>query len=72
MKKSLSENSILILATFSKEGPSKCSGLDVCQYDKDSLAPILDGVNLIETFKEICTRPFDTTQSFTYSVSKKK
>lgn len=69
IKSSLSENGIIILATFSKEGPLKCSGLEICQYDKDSLLQLFGkDFNLLESFNEVHTTPFDTTQSFIYTV----
>lgn len=73
IKNSLKENGILILATFSKEGPTKCSGLEICQYDKDSLTPLFGkDFDLVDLFKEEHTTPFNTTQNFIYTVWKKK
>lgn len=68
-----SKKGILILATFSLEGPLKCSGLDICQYDKDSLIPLFGrDFDLMESFEEIHTTPFNTTQNFIYTIWKKK
>lgn len=73
IKNSLKENGTLILATFSKEGPTKCSGLEICQYDKDSLIPLFGkDFDLVDLFKEEHTTPFNTTQNFIYTVWKKK
>lgn len=73
IKNSLKENGTLILATFSKEGPTKCSGLEICQYDKDSLIPLFGkNFDLVDLFKEEHTTPFNTTQNFIYTVWKKK
>ena len=73
IKNSLKEDGTLILATFSKEGPTKCSGLEICQYDKDSLIPLFGkDFDLVDLFKEEHTTPFNTTQNFIYTVWKEK
>lgn len=41
--RALGENGQVILGTFGPEGPLKCSGLDVCRYDADSLRNWLGG-----------------------------
>ncbi len=62
----------LIMATFSKEGAKKCSGLQICQYNEESL------VNQFPTFKKITclqedhTTPFDTQQNFLFCSFEKK
>lgn len=76
-KKVLSDHtnpgSILILATFSKKGPIKCSGLDITQYDVAGLKDLFqDQFELLEYFMEDHTTPFQTNQNFIYSVWKKK
>lgn len=66
-------NSTFILATFSKEGPIKCSGLNISQYDIEELKLLFNDVfELQETFVEDHTTPFDTQQNFIYSVWKKR
>jgi SAM-dependent methyltransferase len=39
----LGENGQVVLGIFGPEGPLKCSGLDVCRYDADSLQDWLGG-----------------------------
>jgi hypothetical protein len=57
----------LIIATFSKEGPLKCSGLKICQYDKDSLNDLFkDKFNLKECQNEDHLTPFQTIQKFIF------
>ncbi len=62
----------LIISTFSKEGPKQCSGLDITRYSEDTIKETVGKrFNLIKSFKEIHTTPFNTKQSFIYSVFKR-
>lgn len=58
-----------IIATFALDGPTQCSGLDVCRYDGASLAAEL-GKNLVlmKTVSESHLTPWGKAQSFQYSV----
>lgn len=59
----------LLIATFADDGPTKCSGLDVCRYDARSLAGELgEGFALIADAKETHTTPWEATQSFVYGL----
>lgn len=65
-------NDRLIIGTFSTQGPTKCSGLDISQYDENGLA------NVFETYfqKIKCLTvdhitPFDTVQNFQFCSFKK-
>jgi len=63
--KSYSEN--FIVGTFSTSGPKKCSGLDVTQYDKNSLVKLFEGDMTLKKFEFINhTTPFETTQNFIF------
>lgn len=57
----------LIIGTFSKDGPLKCSGLEIVQYDPDELvelfAPKFQKGRCIKVNHET---PFDTKQGFTF------
>lgn len=70
-EKAVSE--FMILGTFSKTGPFKCSGLEITQYDEESMT-----VQFKESFEKIdCkiedhTTPFDTVQNFIFCSFKKK
>ncbi|WP_027381401.1 class I SAM-dependent methyltransferase [Chryseobacterium daeguense] len=57
----------MILGTFSKEGPKKCSGLEITQYDEDSLTAVF-GKNFrkINCFTKDHTTPFETVQNFIF------
>ena len=58
----------LVIGTFSKEGPQKCSGLPITQYSCGSLSENFEEqFNLLECRAEEHTTPFDTLQNFTFS-----
>jgi SAM-dependent methyltransferase len=56
----------IIIATFSPEGPSKCSGLPVQRYDGDSLARKFPRFALLDSCQEDHKTPSGASQSFTY------
>lgn len=57
----------VIIATFSPQGPERCSGLDVVRYDAASLQRALGSrFELIDSLLELHHTPWNTTQSFTY------
>ena len=73
IKQSLSHGGIFILATFSKNGPLKCSGLEISQYDKEGLLELFgNDFELLESFEEDHTTPFNTLQNFIYTVWQRK
>ena len=58
----------LILSTFSLNGPLKCSGLPIQQYDATSLASLFaPQLELVHHQEEIHHTPFNTTQAFIYT-----
>ncbi len=68
----ITENGFLIIGTFAKDGPEKCSGIEIKQYSKKDLT------NRFETsFKKLnCQEivhktPFGTTQNFVFCSFKK-
>ncbi len=62
-----------VLATFSDEGPYKCSGLEICKYSElDLKNQFNDSFTVVESFKMNHKTPFDTTQNFTFSVFQKR
>ncbi len=66
------KNGYFILATFSDEGPNKCSGLEICKYSElDLQKQFEEAFNVVDSFKENHNTPFGTTQNFTFSVFQK-
>jgi 2-polyprenyl-3-methyl-5-hydroxy-6-metoxy-1,4-benzoquinol methylase len=64
---SISQSGILIIGTFSEEGPKKCSGLEIKQYSEASMTRRLK--NLFEKIKCITVdhqTPFNTVQNFIF------
>ncbi len=62
----------MIIATFSTEGPKKCSRLKVTQYSEESIKNVfLDDFSLIKSLKENHITPFQTNQNFLYTVFQK-
>jgi len=57
----------VIIAAFGIGGPSKCSGLDIVQYDAASLGAVLgDSFRLVETVNEEHVTPRGDIQLFGY------
>jgi len=57
----------VIVATFGPQGPLRCSGLDVCRYDPDSLHGEFGArFRLVESFVDIHHTPAGTEQQFLY------
>ena len=57
----------VIIASFSLDGPMKCSGLDVVRYSSDSMLAEFEGFRLIDSVRETHKTPFGTIQDFIYS-----
>lgn len=69
---SLKSGGYLIMATFSLDGPLKCSGLEVMRYSPETLSRELGaGFNLLKSSKERHQTPFNTFQNFSYSLFKR-
>ena len=62
----------LLMSTFSKEGPLKCSGLPITQYDAQSISGnFSEAFELIKKDHEMHTTPFNSKQAFIYALFKK-
>lgn len=62
-----SVNGYLTIGTFSKNGPEKCSGLDIKQYSEETLtAELEDGFDKLRCVTEDHLTPFGTTQNFLF------
>ena len=67
LKRTLKSGGHLILAAFAIGGPTRCSGLDIVQYDADKLAQELgDDFTLVEQLSEIHVTPSNQEQLFAY------
>ena len=69
----VAKDGFVILAEFSLEGATKCSGLDVFRYDAKSLSEKL-GVNfeLIDSFDYIYKMPSGADRPYVYALFRKK
>nr|WP_298992440.1 class I SAM-dependent methyltransferase [uncultured Polaribacter sp.] len=63
----ISVNGFITIGTFSKNGPKKCSGLDIKQYNENELTlEFKDGFKKIECLTEDHITPFKTLQNFIF------
>ncbi len=63
----------LTIGTFSENGPTKCSGLDIRQYTEDILTTEMkNGFEKIRCITEDHTTPFHTTQNFLFCSFKRQ
>lgn len=70
--RSLKPGGHIIVASFSLEGPQKCSGLDVMRYSPASMhGEFGNNFQLIESLGETHNTPFGTTQEFVYCYCRK-
>jgi len=67
VQQSINPSGILVLGTFSVQGPKKCSGIEIKQYSETSMTDRLKGT--FEKIKCITVEhktPFDTIQQFIF------
>jgi len=72
VQKNIKENGILVMGTFSEQGPKKCSGIEIKQYSESSMSSLLQ--KAFEKIKCITVNhktPFDTIQNFIFCSFKK-
>lgn len=63
----------MAIGTFSENGPTKCSGLDIQQYSEQTLTDELkNGFDKIHCVKEDHTTPFNTKQNFLFCSFKRQ
>ena len=71
VKQSVAKN--MLIGTFSKNGPLKCSGLEIKQYDETSLLTTFGkDFEKLQCFTEDHTTPFETIQNFIFCSFRKK
>jgi SAM-dependent methyltransferase len=67
LAKYLRPGGLLILATFSEEGPEKCSGIPIHRYSEAEMTARLQRLcDRIRCFKVDHVTPFDTVQNFLF------
>lgn len=63
----------LVLGTFSKSGPEKCSGLNITQYSADELQQLFgEHFTMVNSLDAVHQTPFNTEQEFVFAVFRKK
>uniref|UniRef100_F4CBJ5 Methyltransferase type 12 n=1 Tax=Sphingobacterium sp. (strain 21) TaxID=743722 RepID=F4CBJ5_SPHS2 len=68
-----SVNGYMTIGTFSANGPTKCSGLDIQQYDEQTLtAELENGFDKLKCITEDHTTPFNTKQNFLFCSFKRQ
>ncbi|MDZ4665348.1 MAG: class I SAM-dependent methyltransferase [Bacteroidota bacterium] len=72
-ERSINPSGFLILGTFSEQGPTKCSALEVKQYNESSMsARFEEKFEKLKCIIEDHTTPFNTIQNFLFCSFKKK
>lgn len=72
-QRSLTASGVLVVGTFSKQGPDKCSGIEIKQYSEASMTERLKVFfEKIKCIKVEHHTPFDTIQSFVFCSFRKK
>ena len=63
----VAKNGNLIIGTFSENGPKKCSGLDITQYNEATINAVFkSNFDLFESFQQDHKTPFETLQNFLF------
>ena len=72
-KDAIKKGGYLVLGTFSKNGPKKCSGLDIRQYSETSMSAQFEiAFDKIKCITEDHTTPFNTVQHFLFCSFRRK
>lgn len=71
VNKLINKKGNLIVATFSKKGPLKCSGLEISQYDSKGISELFENFKLNHSEIYIHKTPFNTNQEFIYNILSK-
>lgn len=64
--KGLNKHGHLVIGTFAKNGPLKCSGIVINQYEAQDLEEVFNELTLKESYPVAHPTPFDTIQNFTF------
>lgn len=72
VSKSIAPNGMLVIGTFSEQGPKKCSGIDIKQYSAVSLSNLFSSsFKKLNCFTIEHQTPFNTIQQFVFCSFKK-
>ena len=70
---SIKNDGILVVAAFSPDGPTKCSGIEIQQYDAKRFEKIFSGdFTLLESTTHLHTTPWGAQQEFIYGVFQRR
>jgi len=73
LNRSLTPDGIVVIGTFSEQGPKKCSGIEIKQYSETTLTELLskyfEKINCITVDHKT---PFDSIQNFIFCSFKRK
>lgn len=73
LKSSLKSGGYFILGTFSENGPSKCSGIEVKKYASDEMKQLFEKDFEIVRLENLDHKtPWDAVQNFTFGLFRKK
>jgi 2-polyprenyl-3-methyl-5-hydroxy-6-metoxy-1,4-benzoquinol methylase len=69
----ISRNGMMVIGTFSKLGPKKCSGIDIKQYSEETMTARFEKYfEAIECFFVDHKTPFETIQNFVFCSFKRR
>ncbi len=72
-EKNIDRDGYLVLGTFSETGPTKCSGLEIKQYNEVSMSSRFEkSFERIKCMEENHVTPFNTIQNFLFCSFKRK
>jgi SAM-dependent methyltransferase len=72
-RETVPEGGHLIIASFADDGPKRCSDLDVCRYNAETMAAELGGgFSLVREARETHTTPWGSRQAFFYGVFRRQ
>ena len=72
-RQTIQEGGHLIIASFADDGPKRCSDLDVCRYNAESMgAELGEGFSLVREAREAHTTPWGSSQAFFYGVFRRE
>ncbi len=72
-QQNINSNGVLIVGTFSEQGPKKCSGIEIKQYSETSLTDVFGKYfEKSDSFSINHKTPFDTIQNFVFCSFRKK